>query len=594
MSHERLYCGSGVLRRWVCLGLGLLLSLALCRPVTATNTVVYLDNTQFNDLRQTYIDVLNAFNANGSVVSAVYTNVQTQVSYLQALIASQNSFNTAQASTLTSINTAVQQIGTAFTNISALSGFNGLGTGINNLGQEIAYMRAVNVTNVIPAMRDLISTLTNMPPEIGVAMTNLISAVFVANSNLVNSTNLAALAGLVSLTNLASVSALTNITTELQLVNSNLLTLTNFGLSTEGLLDMAEAIGGAVSNAQTVSGIMLSNAIVANGDMQRTFDASPTNWPYRIFTNGFEALVALGIITNQNDHIYGALTGNGASLLGISNGIANLEGQGIIAATKRDEIRDGIRELVGIQRTNTPSLGVTVTNSNGQGEAVAGIGLGAGADMEGVRSGILAGTIGSGASVASPTAGIAFSGPTIDNIPGGLDTDPFVLRFTLQGVERTIDANPMRSAFAPMIAWVRSALVWVFTLGFMYACGKLASEFLLHFNSTNQLGYPNFSLAGFNVGAVAAPVFIAVYVGIAVVFSTAVAAVFDGGTVATLAANPFAGVSWGPSATGALWLANQVLPLQLVVAQAIWLLTSRYTLLGAAWVAGFAVKVMMK
>lgn len=555
--------------------LAVLLCLSVWASAQTPPTTVYLDSTQFTQIANNQAATLQAAQDFLTVANSQTANQASALSTLNAyLAATSGSLNNSSAS-LASATTAFVSAAAAMNN--------GNWAALNN--NLVAFNS--NVSDYRSTLFQHYSGLTNalraIPGDMANVINTALAGVMAANSNLASSTNLANLAGLAALTNLSSVIVLTNITDQLQQVNSNLLTMTNFGLSTETMLDMAETIGGAVSNAQTISGIMLSNAVVVNGEIQRQFDASLTNWPFRTFTNGQYLAHLAGQITNELALLGQQFDFANGTLSGISNGVAALEGQGIIAGLRRDEIRDALRDLVGIQRTNTPQLGVTVTNSPtgppGSGAVIDGQ-LEGKTEVGDARPGVAGGNfIGQAAAIGNPFA-LGESVPTY--APSTLGAEPnMVMSFPKPGGGNwQIDANPMHHAsFGPMIVAFRTALAWGCTVAFLVFCAARAREASAQVTSTPQIAVPNLTILGNNVGAAAAPVFVGLYVAAAVVFCAAITAVIQpGGLSSALGVDPLAGFS-----SGALWLADQCLPLALMVGQALWALTASYTLMAAAW-----------
>lgn len=152
------------------------------------------------------------------------------------------------------------------------------------------------------------------------------------------------------------------------------------------------------------------------------------------------------------------------------------------------------------------------------------------------------------------------------------------------------DANPM-THFPEVVTAFRTGLVWVLTLAFLSACAKLASDFLAAQGSMNQIKGPNLQVAGTNAGVIPTVAYIVIYGSIAAMYAVTVGGLFNfSGTWMSDAFNVFSSSPLDGMPAGVYHLSNMFFPLQLIVAMAAWLASSRYSLLGTHWVALYVLR----
>lgn len=497
----------------------------------------------------------------------------------------------------TALNSASASLATATTSFAAAAAAmnNGNWASLNNnlvgLNQNVSDYRSTLFQHYM----GLTNTLAAIPGDMANVINTALAGVMVANSNLASSTNLANLAGLAALTNLAGVIVLTNITDQLAQVNSNLLSMTNLGMSTESIQLMADEIGGSMTNAALLSAALNSNSLA----MLKAPMETNLTWAEKTFTNAVDRFNVLKESTNWLRLIWDTLTTHTGHLERSTNLLHMLKAQGEEATAKRADMKTALDRLVEIQTTNSPRLTVNVTNyPNFNSEAAAAAGLAARDENMAAALNVLNGNhqaqtsnIPSLVPFVVAQAGVEFTAPPSApwnvTIPNGLG-----------GAVYTIDLNPMNGPFGGILRAFRVAIAWVEMVLFLTACAKIAQTALQGL-AVPQLRFPSISVAGFSAGALAAPLFVVLYVGMAAAFSFAMSAVLNPGdglaaNIASLVtSNPFSAFNelGGPAAQG-ISLLNEVLPIGMMLAHMLWLMTSRYSIMLATWVFQQAVRLL--
>lgn len=563
-----------------------------------TTTTVYLDATQYQSISQQNADIHNAM---VSGLAAANSSLAASQNYGLSIYNLANSANGA-------LQTTVGQLGTATATFQSVAAAMNSGNWANLNNNLVAFNAGLSgVRNDLQGgLQGLTNAMSGLPNEMSAAISAVINTALVgisaANSNLANSTNLANLAGLAALTNLAGVIVLTNIITELELVNSNLLSLTNLGLSSSGIQDMAEAIGASITNATLYSGTLTSNALLALKEPMQT-----NAWfTEKQFTNAMEQLQVLKEGTNWLVKILGELGKHSLHWEVGTNLLFQLKGQGEEATSKRADIKLALERLVQIQTTNVAAFNVTLTNyPNYNSETLAADGIAARLDALLQINKLNAGEyVANTQNVENPIPYVVVSAglgaATGDGSAAPVQIGPLSDMAVIAAIPGygniSFDFNPMNSMFAPFITAFRSAMVWVCTLCFLVACAKIIEKAVDGMRAP-QLHIPNVTVAGNSV-PVAAPQFVFLYVGFAAAYSLAIYKVFDGSGVSLAqiqTASPFNFfASSGPAVQRGLALANCFLPLVLILGQAVWIMTSRYSVLFATWVYLCCVRFLLK
>lgn len=583
MLHELLFCGRGLVRLGLCGWFVLLLgvsALTVRGQTSSPPTTVYIDSGQLGQITAGNAAMLTAFNtfAADSSAQAVanYNAVSGLLNYFNAAAGA----NTATIGQLQNATATFASVATALTSgnwaqlnnnlVAYNASLNGMNSAIGaNTGGMTNAMNSVAVAmGAIPAQ---------MTAAVNAVITLALNGVMAANSNLANSTNLANLAGLSALTNLAGVIVLTNISSQLTDINTSLLGMTNLGLSSGDIQEMADAIGASSTNASLMAAYVMTNAfgkqiqVLTNADYW--VKVAATNSEYlKDSTNWFRLMLD-------------ELLKNSAGLAWNTNLLYQMKGQGDDAATKRTEFKALFERLVEIQTTNTARVNVNVTNyPNFNSEAAAALGIAGHNESAAQRLMVMNGNYANSNTIPSPVP-FAIIGAGVAPLIPAAASDAFVLTAEIPGHGPVVfDFNPMRSRFAPVITAFRVALIWVFTLAFLWKCLQLAEGSAFMVLASQQMRLPSASVAGFSVGYLAAPVFIGVYVAAALIYCVGVIAVFDNvsNLSVILGSNPFAAFV-GTNLDDGLWLANQFFPLALLTGQAVWLLTSRFSLFGIGW-----------
>ncbi len=164
------------------------------------------------------------------------------------------------------------------------------------------------------------------------------------------------------------------------------------------------------------------------------------------------------------------------------------------------------------------------------------------------------------------------------------------MRVRIPGTDLWIDMNPM-NRFPQIVNGFHTVFEWFWLAGFLASCGKLAYEYMVGVGTVAQPKAPEILILGNSAGAVTIAAYVVIYVSLAAIWATALGGLYNfsgtpmAGISAILSSNPFAGFD-----NAIVHLTTMFLPLQLIVATTVWMITNRWTLLGTHWITLFIIR----